>query len=143
MKKKNIKWIIIAVVVIIIFAFLVLIYNSVFSGRNAIRNKDILNYKLTNNEINSVQDKIKEVPELKNVDVHTNNNSKIIKIVVTLSSDVDFDQMKKVAEESLNNFSEDNLSYYDIEFYIDTENEESEIYPQIGYKFNSNSEFSW
>lgn len=143
MKKKNIKLIIIVAVAIVICIFLFLIYRNLFASNNQLRNKDIGDYKISNNEINSVKNKIKELDEVKSVDVHSNNNSKIIKIIVILSTDVDFKEIQAIANESLTNFSEENLSYYDLEFYVDTENEESETYPQIGYKFKTNSEFSW
>lgn len=143
MKKKDIKLIIILVSITVIFIFLLLIYKNIFSGTNSSRNNDIKDYKISNNEINAVKNKINELEEVKTVDIHTNNNSKIVKIVVVLSSDIDFKEIQTVANESLTNFKKENLSYYDIEFYIDTENEESETYPQIGYKFKTNSEFSW
>ena len=143
MKKKYIKWSVIALIIILIFVFLVLIYQNIFAGNKSSRNTDISNYKIVNNELNAVKDKINELEEVKSVDIHTNNNSKIVKIVVVLSEDVSFDTIKNVANESLSNFSEENRKYYDFEFYVDSENSESEIYPKIGYKFKSNSEFSW
>lgn len=143
MKKKYIKLAIILVIVIIVSILLVLIYQNLFAGGNSPRNTDIINYKITNNEINATKDKIQEIEEVKSVDIHTNNNSKIIKIVVVLSSDVDFDKIKAMANECITNFSEENIAYYDFEFYVDSENQDSEVYPKIGYKFRSSLEFSW
>ena len=143
MKKNNIELIIKVSSIIIIFVFLLLIYKNIFSDNSSSRNKDIKRYKISINEINAVKDKIKENEEVKSVDVHTNNNSKIVKIVVILSSDIDFKEIQTIANESLTSFSKENLSYYDIEFYVDTQNNESDIYPQIGYKFKANSDFSW
>lgn len=143
MKKNSKKWIIIGVVIVVILLLLFLIYKSVFASGRDSRNKDMSSHKLKNNEINAVESKIKEVEEVKSIDIHTNNNSRIIKIVVILSSDVDFKKMQEIANASLSSFEEDKLAYYDFEFYIDTENEESEVYPKIGYKFKTNSEFSW
>ena len=143
MKKKKKVLIIIAVLTIIIFVFLALIYKNVFAGNDKTRNGDISKYKITNNEKNDIKDKINELEEVESIDIHTNNNSRIIKIIVKLKNDVDFEKMKELANSSLSNFNKKNLSYYDIEFYIDTVNEESEVYPKIGYKFKSNSEFSW
>ena len=141
MKKNKKKLIIISIIIVVIFIFLVLIYKNVFSKSNDVRYKNIEKYKLTNNEINSVKKQIKEIDEVKKVDVYI--DSKIIKIVVKLSEDVDFEKIKTTANDSLTKFSEDNLSYYDVEFFIDSSNDKSEVYPQIGYKFKSNSEFSW
>ena len=57
--------------------------------------------------------------------------------------DIDFENIKTKANEVISSFSEENLSYYDLQFFIESANEESEIYPQIGYKFKANEEFAW
>lgn len=143
MKKKHIKLIVIIGIIILILVFLFLIYKNLFASNNNSRNSDISNYKITNNEINSAKDKIKELEEVKSIDIHINNNSKIVKIIVLLSNDVAFDKINALANEVVSNFSEKNIGYYDFEFYVDSENAESEIYPKIGYKFRANSGFSW
>ena len=140
MKKKLIKYSIISIVIIIICILLFLVYKNLFAGSNGSRYNDIDNYKLTNDEINEVKDKINELEGIDSVSVYS--DSKIIKIVVKLSSDIDFEDIKNKANESISGFSEENLSYYDVQFFV-TSLEESEIYPQIGYKFKTNSEFSW
>ena len=70
-------------------------------------------------------------------------DSKIIKIVVKLDEDIDFENIKTKANEVLTSFSKENLSYYDLEFFVESSNKESEIYPKIGYKFKDNTEFAW
>ena len=142
MKKKIITISIVVSVLAIIAVLLILIYNALFKGGTSSRNSDINNYELTSTEISTVESKIKELEDVESVDIHTNNNSKLIKIIVTLKKDVAFDKMKNVAINCLSGFSEENKSYYDFEFFIDT-NAESEIYPKIGYKFVKNADFSW
>ena len=141
MKKKSIKYIIILIVVILIVAFSILIYNNLFASSESLRYKDIEKHKLTNNEINSVKDKVIELENVDDVDVYV--NSKIIKIVVKLKEDINFENIKTKANETISSFSEKNVEYYDIEFFVASKNEESEIYPQIGYKFKTNESFSW
>ena len=141
MNKKIVKYIIISVVVLLIIILSVLIYKNLFAQSNSTRYEGKENYKLTNNEINFVEDKIKEWDDVKSVDVYT--NSKIIKIVVKLKNDIDFEKIKEQANESLSGFSEENLTYYDVEFFVQSSNKDSETYPQIGYKFKTNKEFSW
>lgn len=141
MKKKYIKYIIIFVVIALISVICTLIYKNLFAGSVSLRYENIENYKLTNNEKNSVKDKINELEGIKDIDIYI--DSKIIKIVVKLNEDIDFESVKNKANESLNEFNEENLTYYDVQFFIDSLNKESEIYPQIGYKFKNNSEFSW
>lgn len=128
-------------VVLLLCVLSFLVYKNLFVGSNSTRYKDIEKHKLTNNEINSVKDKVNELEDVKSVDVYV--DSKIIKIVVKLNNDLDLEKVKDKANETLSDIKEKNLLYYDIEFFVDSLNEESEIYPQIGYKFKSNSEFSW
>lgn len=139
MKKKYIKYIISAVVVILIGLFSILIYINLFAGKNDTRFKDKYKYTLSDKEINSIKEKVNELGSVDSVDVYI--NSKIIKILVKLNEDVKFDTVKAKANEVIPSISEENLSYYDVEFLVDKQ--DSEIYPQIGYKFKANQEFSW
>lgn len=141
MKKNKKKIIIITVIVVLILVLLFLVYNSLFSSSNSTRYDGIENYELTKKEISSVKDKLNELDNVKSVDVYI--NSKIIKIILKLSEDIDLESIKTKANEVLSGLSEDNLEYYDVEIFVDSLNEESEVYPQIGYKFKTNSEFSW
>lgn len=140
-KSKVVKYVSIIVLVLIIILFSVLIYNNLFASSNSTRLDGIEDYKLTNNEINAIEDLFKEIDSVKEVDVYT--NQKIIKIVVNLKEDADFDEIKNISNQALGKIKEENLEFYDIEIYVDSENEESEIYPQIGYKHKTSSEFSW
>lgn len=141
MKKKHVKSIIVFVIILLIVIISFFIYKNLFADSKSLRYEGIENYKLTNKEINAVKDKINELEEIKSIDVYT--DSKIIKIVVKLKEDVEFDEVKKIANESISHFSEKNLTFYDVEFFVQSSNKESETYPQIGYKFKTNSEFSW
>ena len=141
MKKKIIKYIIAVVILLIITIFSFVIYKNIFATSNSSRYENIESYKLTNDEINSVKDTIKELEQINNVDIYI--DSKIIKIVVKLENDVEFDKVKEKANASLKKFKEKNLEYYDVEFFVQSSNKDSEVYPQIGYKFKTNSEFSW
>ena len=135
MKKK----VIIITIVIVILLLLVAIFNNLFSSSNYSRTSK--KYSLSNNEKNSVKAKLEEIENVDSVSIY--KNVKIIKIVINLSSDTDFEQVKRISNEALSNFSEKNLGYFDVEIYVNSENDESEVYPQIGYKHKKNQEFSW
>ena len=139
--KKYIKYIILLAIIIVIFILGLFIYKNMFADSVNSRYKDLENYKLTNDEKNSAKDKINELENIKSVKIY--KDSKIIKIVVKLDEDIDFENIKTKANEVISSFSEENLSYYDLQFFIESANEESEIYPQIGYKFKANEEFAW
>lgn len=141
MNKNVIKYIIISLIIVIIGILVFLVYKNVFAGGESSRYSGIENHKLTNDEKNSVKDKINELEGIKSVKIYI--DSKIIKIVVTTENDIDFESIKTKSNEIISSFKEDNLSFYDLEFFIDSSNKESEIYPRIGYKFKNSSEFSW
>lgn len=141
MKKKIVKIIIIFVIVLVIAILSFMIYRNLFKDTSSDRFKDIDNYKLTNDEINSVKGKINELENIDDIDVYA--NSKIIRIFIKLTDDIDFEQIKTVSNSLLEDFSEKNLSYYDVEIFVESKNEESEVYPKIGYKHKTNKEFVW
>ena len=135
MKSKVIK----ITIVVVILLLLLSIFKNIFSSSDYSRTDK--KHTLSNNEKNSVKSKLEEIENVDSIKIY--KNIKIIKIVINLSSDTDFEQVKKISNEAIESFSEKNLKYFDIEIYVDSENEDSEIYPQIGYKHKKNQEFSW
>lgn len=139
--KKYYKWIILAVTLIVILALSILIYINLFKQGEGNRLEGIEEYTVTKKEINLVKENFNKLEGINDIDIYT--NYKIIKIYIKLNEDIDFDDVSEVSLESINNFSEENLKFYDVEVFIDSLDEESEIYPKIGYKHKSNSEFTW
>lgn len=140
-KKKIIKLVIIFLTIAIACLSIFMIYKNLFASSNNTRYDGIEEHKLTNDEINSTKDILKEIGSIKEIDMYV--SSKIIKIIVNIEEDVDFEQVKSISNQALVNISEENLAFYDIEIYVNSMNKESEIYPQIGYKHKTNLEFSW
>ena len=139
--KKIIKYSIIALVVILVFVSLFMIYKNVFSKTQTSRYEGIENYKLTKEEKSSVKEVLNTIGNIDNIKIYT--TSKIIKIFITLKEDVDFNTVKSVSNQSIEKFSKENLSYYDVEIFVESKNENSEVYPQIGYKYKLGNEFEW
>ena len=133
--------VVIFVVVLGIIIMMAIICKNLFSGSGSSRIKSNEKFSLSNNEKNSIVDKFEELDAVSSVKVKA--NVKIIKIIVTLEEDIDFEQVKKVSNESLSLISEKNLGFFDVEIYIKSKNKDSETYPQIGYKHKSKEEFSW
>lgn len=139
--KKYYKWIIVVLIIIVIALLSLFIYKNLFEQGVSQRLDGIEEYNLTKKEIKAVKEKLNEIGEFESIDIYT--NYKIIKIFIELKEDVDFEHVKNISNESLQNFSEENLSFYDIEIFVKSLNEESEVYPKIGYKHKTNSEFTW
>ena len=139
--KKYYKLIIIIFVLLILFVLCLFIYKNLFKEGESQRLDGASNYELTNKEISAVKEKLNELENIDSIDIDT--NYKIIKIFLELKEDVDFDDVKKISNESLEMFSQDNLSFYDVEIFVECLDEKSEIYPKIGYKHKTNSKFTW
>lgn len=138
---KIIKYSIIVIILVIIAIASYLVYKNIFSGVENTRYEGIENYKLTSKEKNNVKEKLNEIENIKNVNIYT--NSKIIKIHIILDKDTKFENVKEICNESLEKFSEENLKFYDVEVFVESNDKESSLYPQIGYKHKTNSKFSW
>lgn len=139
--KKYYKWIIASLILILVIVLGIFIYRNLFQGSGANRLENVENYKLTKKEKNAVQEKINELEKIDDIKIYTNN--KLIKIFIELEEDIDFEDIKDVSDEIIESFSSDNLEFYDLEIFVNSKNEESEIYPKIGYKHKSNSKFTW
>lgn len=136
--KKYIKYVVILVILAVVVVLGFLIYKNLFKGSSTNRYENIEKYELTKKEISTAKNKIKELEGIKSVDIYTNSKN-IIKIVVVLEKDIEFKLIQEKADSVLDSFSEKNLSYYDVEFFVDY----LEADNQIGYKFKTNSKFSW
>lgn len=146
MKKISVKTIAILVVILMALAaiciFGYIVYKNIFAGVKSRRLDGVDSHPLTKEEIKDASAVYEEIEALDSVTIELNKNSKIIKIKVVLKENVDFETMKNVCNKSVEKFSEENLSFYDLEVFI-TSKQESEVYPQIGYKHRSNTTFSW
>ncbi len=140
---KTIKIIIFSIIAIVVILLFVLIYNNLFSGSGSNRLEGISSHIITKDEMESVKGKLNELENIDSVDVNTNPKTKIVKIFVRLKDDIEFDKVKTISNEVLTDFSEDNLKFYDIEIFVESLNSESTVYPQIGYKHKTSSEFAW
>ena len=69
-------------------------------------------------------------------------SGRIINVTLTLPTDVSKDAAKEFAKKSLEAFTEDEKSYYDIQFYL-VKKEEAEGFPIIGYKIQNAEKITW
>lgn len=140
---KYIKISLIVLVLVLIFTLGFMTYQVIFASHSNSRVVDS-NYKLTDKEIKEVKNTLNEIENVENIDIYITKNmkSRIIKVILNLKSDVEFDIIKEKGNEMLNSFSDSNLGYFDIEFFVDSKSKDSQ-YPKIGYKSRTSSEFSW
>lgn len=139
--KKYYKIIIAVLIVVVISILSFLIYINLFKENDSNRLENIDEHKLTKKEISKAKETFEELEQLKGIKVYTNN--KIIKIYITLEEEVKLDEIDKLSKEVIDDFKEKNIKYYDIEIFVECLDKESKIYPKIGYKHKTNSEFKW
>ena len=75
-------------------------------------------------------------------DVSYHNEGRILNFIVTINPSVTLDSVKTYANDVTDTLSKKIKNYYDIEVFFTTE-EDSDIYPVIGYHHKGAKEFSW
>lgn len=142
LKNKRIILIAIIIAVLVFFAVVVGIYiKKQSSNPFGDRCSDRDNYEISSKKIKKIEDKFKEIEEVKGVDVSTKLCT--IKIIVDLKNDVDLNIIKDKATEVLAIFSQEELNYYDFALYVTSANKDSEVYPINVSKHNSRENFAW
>lgn len=136
--KKAVVIIAILLVIALFFVFVkVLSHNTKESSRCS----DSENYKLKNSTISKVKDSIKQIANVDSIDIHTHYCT--IKIIITLSNDVDLEEIKNKSNEILSLFKEKDLKHYDFSLYVDSKDKNSETYPINVTKHKTRDTFSW
>ena len=90
--------------------------------------------------VNDVTDALSDNEGVTDVSYH--NEGRILNFIVTISPDLSLDSAKTYANDVTDTLSKKIKNYYDIEVFFTTE-EESDIYPVIGYHHKGAKEFSW
>ncbi|MBP3445535.1 MAG: hypothetical protein J6K23_06580 [Bacilli bacterium] len=141
---KNNKGIAITLLIILIFIIAgIFLLKAFFPSGNAYgdRLKGIEKVEFSKSEITKLEEKIKERDNIKNVSIDI--KGRLINIIITVNKDTNIDDMKDYAKERLEIFDKEELEYYDVQFYLLNEDDESEDYPSIGYKHKTSDEIKW
>ena len=75
-------------------------------------------------------------------DVTFHNEGRILNFIITVSGDMKKDDAKALGEVVLEKIKDKDKEYYDIQVLIDSE-EESDVYPIIGYKHKTEDAFDY
>ncbi len=142
---KNKKGTIILIVILILLLGLIFIYRflSPNTGKNEYgdRLKGIEKVEITKQTQKKYVDELEENEKVKKASVDI--KGRLINIIITLNSDVSRDKSKELANESLKFFEEEELSYYDIQVYLKSDDSKNKDYPIIGYKHKSKDKLVW
>ena len=141
--KKHKKACIIGGILILLFLifFIVVFIAPLFSNNKyGDRLDGIEDNKVTKSMVNDVTDALSDNEGVTDVSYH--NEGRILNFIVTISPDLSLDSAKTYANDVTDTLSKKIKNYYDIEVFFTTE-EESDIYPVIGYHHKGAKEFSW
>lgn len=130
------------ILVILIVGFLILrtLLPDYGKGYYGNRLEDIQKYTISNDTINRLKSELEQKEGIKKVDYHL--EGRLIGINISVDSKLDKAVAKENANVILSVFTKEELSYYDIEVFLLSE-EESEVYPTIGYKHKTSDAFVW
>ena len=135
--RKQIKIGIIALLVIMCLSILLLfIFPSFRTNKYGDRLKGIEKHKISKETVSKIKDKASSNDSVVKIDYH--KEGRILNFTITVDSNFGVDQAKEFANGLLGEIKEDDQKYYDIQFYVDS-NQKSDNYPIIGYK-NKNSD---
>lgn len=140
---KNNKGIFIILALILLFFIgVVITFKAFFPSGDPYgdRLKGIEKVSFSKKEISNLENKIKDRSKIKKVNV--NIKGRLINIIITVEKDTSLADMKDYCLEKLDLFDEDELKYYDIQFFLNSE-KEAEHYPAIGYKHKTSDEINW
>lgn len=142
--KRIIIWIV--VIVILLLAGALLVKNLFFFGGSGTlygnRLDGIENVKLKDDTLKNIISEIEKVEQVTKASQRL--EGKILNFSIDVSNGMTVEGAKKLVDPILSSLTEEELAFYDIQVIITcSENEESDIYPIMGYKHRTSSDFVW
>lgn len=104
------------------------------------RLKDENKHKISNGVITKIKDKSKDNDSVEKIDYH--KEGRVLNFTITVDSNFGVDQAKEFVDSIVNEIDEDDRKYYDIQFFIDS-NDKSDNYPIIGYKSKNSDNINY
>ena len=146
--KENKVLLVLAFILIICFALIAfLMYKYFYAGDNSSNYGDRLDGIESHPIHKDLKNEIEEIYKDTKISLKSLKNSgRIIYVTFELSEVIKVDDAKNLALKSLEKFSDDEKSYYDIQFIVVCNQEEStekQLYPIMGYKNSSSFEVVW
>ena len=141
---KNNKGIFIALgIIVVLLLVLFLLMKAFFPSGNPYGNRldGIEKVPFSKKDIEKLEDKMDDNSSVKKASV--NLEGRLFNIILTTKKGTKLDDMKDYCVKLLELYSEEELKYYDIQFYIVNEDKKAESYPAIGYHNKKATKISW
>lgn len=142
--KKNKGFAFVIVLAIILFAILLIIMLELLLGGSSNKYGDRLDgideVKISNDTYNEVKEEVTSTDLTEDISIRL--QGKIVYTTITLKSDTSVDKAKEIASNTLDNYSEEELSFYDFSFFLkwSTEEEDTVI---TGNKHHNLDTITW
>lgn len=125
---KNKGFAIICALALILFIIMVVIFVRLLVGGSSNKYGNRLDgidkVKISNDVYESVKEEVKDVEGVNDVSVRL--QGKIVYTTIELSDSISADKAKEIAKNTLDNYTEDELKYYDFSFFLKWKGEESD-----------------
>ena len=134
--------ILIFLLVLLISGLLIIGPSLFFSSDKLYGNRlnDIEEHKISDTTINEIKTSIKENTNVK--DVNIKKVGRILNFEIKVSNETNIDEAKNLSNIILEKIDDEDKNYYDIQVFL-VSDEESEVYPKIGYKHKTSNSFVW
>ena len=131
------------ILLIIIIAFFAMLLIGGSSNKYGNRLDGIEEVEITNDELDTITIEMKEKEGVKDASVRI--QGKIINVILTFNSDIDSAKAKEIATSTLESFSEEQLNFYNVQYFLTREStgEEDTPYVVTGNKHPSKEEIGW
>ena len=137
--KKNMKFIIIGVAVIVLAIIIYVVWLMVphtYKDLYGDRLDGIDKVKLSDNDLANVEDDLKDITGVKKV--NSNIQGRIINFELKTSKNTDQSIKDDLQKTVLDAFEKEELEFYDIQLFVDGDN-----FSLIGYKHKTSKKFVW
>ena len=141
---KNNKGIFIALgIIVVLLLVLFLLMKAFFPSGNPYGNRldGIEKVPFSKKDIEKLEDKMDNNSSVKKASV--NLEGRLFNIILTTKKGTKLDDMKDYCVKLLELYSEEELKYYDIQFYLVNDDKKAESYPAIGYHNKKATKISW
>jgi hypothetical protein len=101
----------------------------------------IENYELTDEEVKKVKENIKADEDV--IEVEYRQEGRIINLNIKVKDELTDDNARKMCDNFVANFTEKQLSFFSLQFYVYKEDATKTDFPIIGYKHYGNKKVSW
>lgn len=142
--KNNRGFTVIILLALVLVIILTIIFISLLKGNSSSKYGNRLDgiddVKISKEEYDSVKKEVTDTDLVEDVSIRL--QGKIVYTTIVLKSDTSVDKAKEIAGNTIDNYTEDELKYYDFSYFLKW-NKEEEITVITGNKHNNMESITW